>query len=372
MRECRPTRGRVGVWRSGAFLGIAIFFLGTSLSQAQDVAEAARQEQARKAAEKSSPKHVYTEEDLKKGKILTPDDQAKIAARKHQGQEQAPAQTATGKQEPAEQESQTESLGEIARRYRREKAERQAEEASKKNYTPFQYELARPTAAAPKAGVTPAPVIRPHQPNMSLPSLVAPPAEPRRLPQFGGGKGRVSPFQPRPFLAAPPVVHFNSKTALPTISEVPRPAPAVPRGIEAMAKPGLRPILVQTGDSWWKLASRYLRSGARWSELRGLNPKAGGSPDLLRAGITVLVPEEKHARADASSKGGQNRIRVKPGDTLWSLAHEHLGRGSAWACLASLNPEIQNYQRMPVGTLLQLPAPNQAGVCANADEGLKN
>jgi len=372
MRECRPTRGRVGAWRSGAFLGIAVFFLGTSLSQAQDVAEAARQEQARKATEKTSPKHVYTEEDLKKDKILTPDDQAKVAARKQQEQEQVPTQAAAGKQEPAEQEPPTESLGEIARRYRREKAERQSEEATKKNYTPFQYELAHPTAAAPKPNLTPAPVIRPNQTQMSLPSLVAPPREPRRFPQFGGSQARVSPFQPRPLIAAPPALHLNAAIAPPPIALVPRPAPAAPATLAGTAKHGLQSIQVQKGDSWWRLAVRYLGTGTRWTELRELNPKAAGSADLLRAGITVAVPEERHARADAPPESGRSRIRVKSGDTLWSLAHEHLGRGSAWACLANLNPGIQNYQRMAVGTLLQLPAPDQMGACATAGEGLKN
>ena len=121
MPEHRPSRGRVNRWRGAAFLGGAIFFLGTFVAHAQDVAEAARQEQARKAAEANAPKHVYTEEDLKKDRILTPDDQARVAARKQQ--HPVLAQESADKQQPAAQATESESLGTTARRYRNEKEE---------------------------------------------------------------------------------------------------------------------------------------------------------------------------------------------------------------------------------------------------------
>src|SRR6201982_1724096 len=71
------------------FLG-AIFVAGApqlraqsddSQQSSQDVAEAARQERARK---QQGTKHVYTNEDLRRGKILSPEDQSRVAAnRKH-------------------------------------------------------------------------------------------------------------------------------------------------------------------------------------------------------------------------------------------------------------------------------------------------
>src|SRR5262249_15595924 len=143
--------------------------------------------------------------------------QAKVAAKKEQ-QEQAPrAQEQAQKQEPAEQGSESESLGEVARRYRRKKAERQAEEASKKKYTPFEYELAHPTVASPKTSIAPAPVIRSSQPDFSLPSFVPAPIEPRGLPKVrGNAKARISPFQPRPSYGAPPPLRRNPTGASPT------------------------------------------------------------------------------------------------------------------------------------------------------------
>src|SRR4051812_42366602 len=55
----------------------------------QDVAAAARQERARKEQAKKS-KHVYTDEDLRRDKILTPDDEARLAAGR-EGQGAPPA-----------------------------------------------------------------------------------------------------------------------------------------------------------------------------------------------------------------------------------------------------------------------------------------
>ncbi len=49
---------------------------------AQDVAEAARQAQARKHHQTKHKKHVYTEEDLKRAQILTREDQELLAAKK--------------------------------------------------------------------------------------------------------------------------------------------------------------------------------------------------------------------------------------------------------------------------------------------------
>ena len=372
MPEHRPSRGRVNRWRGAAFLGGAIFFLGTFVAHAQDVAEAARQEQARKAAEANAPKHVYTEEDLKKDRILTPDDQARVAARKQQ--HPVLAQESADKQQPAAQATESESLGTTARRYRNEKEKRQAEETRKKNYTPFRYQLAQPAVASPKAGGAAIPEIRPNQAHSDLPSSAFPPLTPRRSPEVSrGGRTRISPFEPRPLTAMPPLPRVSPMSELPAIAAVPQPTlPASgPRAVESTSKTRLRLVVVQTGDSWWRLASRHLGVGNRWAELRALNPGVGGSADLLRVGIAVLVPEGNKVSVDSRPVTKQIQIRVQRGDTLWSLARKHLGRASAWSCLAGLNPEIRDYGRMAVGTLLQLPAAEQATVCADVGVGLK-
>jgi hypothetical protein len=65
--------------------GVALFWLLAPLSVpanvfAQDAAEAARQQQTQKSQQPATPRHVYTEDDLKRPHILTPEDQ-KLAGR---------------------------------------------------------------------------------------------------------------------------------------------------------------------------------------------------------------------------------------------------------------------------------------------------
>src|SRR4029077_7970703 len=103
-----------------AILLCSCLFAGAAQCRAQapqDVAEAARQERARKDARKQ--KHVYTDEDLHRAKILTPDAKARVEATRQQQpapiEEQAPA--------PLDADGQIGQLplGDIARRYRNAK-----------------------------------------------------------------------------------------------------------------------------------------------------------------------------------------------------------------------------------------------------------
>src|SRR5882762_2147760 len=67
--------------------GILLFscaILVTTECHAQDLADAAKQERARQESQRKNSKHVYTEEDLKRAQILTPEDRAQFGARKNQ------------------------------------------------------------------------------------------------------------------------------------------------------------------------------------------------------------------------------------------------------------------------------------------------
>ena len=120
---------------------------------AQQVAEAARQEKARKAAQQKKETHVYTNEDLKQSQILTQEHRSQIEARKNN----SPATPANPVQPSvdAEKNSAPESLGEIARRYRRQKrensqtAEAAAEAAKRQPSSRFPLDLSQPAFAAP-------------------------------------------------------------------------------------------------------------------------------------------------------------------------------------------------------------------------------
>ena len=67
---------------AGAILFAACAIAAGAPLWAQDVAEVARQAQARKHQQTKHKKHVYTEEDLKRARILTREDQELLAAKK--------------------------------------------------------------------------------------------------------------------------------------------------------------------------------------------------------------------------------------------------------------------------------------------------
>jgi len=350
MRFWNPALGLSNRRRSVALFALLSPFLSSTFVRAQDAAEAARQERA--AGRKEVP-HVYTEEDLKRKKILTPEDQARVEARKKQpsptpGQQNAESQ-------PADPSQQTESLGGIARRYRREKEAREAEQAAKKNLTPFPYEVPNQPLASPKPDVGPSTGGPSSLDLRERPSL-SPLPLPGMAPRAKSPRERVSPFQPRPLVASPPPANtapVNPPVLAPFEYAIPSVGPA-PAG-----RAGLRPLEVRRGDSWWKLANRYMGSGTRWQQLRGLNPEVKGPPEWLRPGSIIQVPETPNL----STEKPQKRIVIRKGDTLWVLARVHLGRGSAWSCLASANPQIKNYTQLAIGSVLLLPARDASPLC---------
>ena len=321
-----PIRG-ASLWRPG----VALFCLLAPLSlrcnlfaQDQVTAEAARQKQTQKSQQPATPHHVYTDEDLKHARILTPEDKKLAEARR----KELPAPTPVAKKPPAVDatNSPTESLGEVARRYRKEKAAREAEgAAAKKAPAPFRIELPSSAFAEPNPSV--APLLRP--PSVAAPVVVPPSPV---LPHRSAASSRVSPFSPRPTMPSgvspPPGV--NPSMLLPSRE--------------------FQRLQVRSGDSLWRMARRYLGDGARWQELLSLNPGLAAHPDSLAAGSTVIVP----AATSKIVRGSPLVITVQAGDTLWSLARTHLGRGADWQQLARANPQISDYLHLQVGSQLQL------------------
>lgn len=342
-------------------MSVTLLFLGATASRAQDVAGAARQEQAHKSAEKSAPKHVYTDDDLKKDRILTPEDEVRVA--EHKRQQERTTAKANEPQQGNVETKQEQSLGEIARRYRKEKAAREAEEAAKRSYTPFHYDVPQSATAAPTPNVGPLPGVASGNKRSNYFAVIHP-AAPSKTPQSDSTHGRVSPFQPRPTVAPPASVPttplsraaLSKSVSVPPVRTKPSESPKVVSGA------GLRSVTVQTGDSWWKLADVYLGNGSRWTELRALNPGASASPELLMVGARVFVPDRQKVSPGQSRRPTQ--LRTRPGDTMWGLAKQHLGRGSAWACMAKVNPQILDYRKISIGTVIELPATNFEAPCA--------
>ncbi len=342
-------------------------------ANAQDMAEAARQEKARKAAQQKPPAHVYTNEDLQRSQILTPEDRAPIEARKKNvtpppADENSPA---IAPSQDTQQATSSESLGEIARRLRAEKAARQAERARKlPQPDPFKLDLPHDAVLA-----RPKPPARP----LIAPSTV-PSSSPRIVkPSVNSGAVKRDPFSraiisaaPRNVITVPALKPVApASPARPTAGAVPAVAPPIvvppatihPSPVNSNHRPDS--VRVQTGDSLWNLSRQYLGKGSRWQEWLNRNPGIG-DPRRLQPGAVLLVPLAEAAVATAPADSPSSllpnemppatMISVQSGDSLWRIAAAHLGSGADWPCLAQANPDLSDVSLIYPGQTLVLPA----------------
>src|SRR5216683_6814533 len=195
------------------FIFCAVF--GATQCSAQDVAEAARQERAQKESKQKKSKHVYTEQDLKRAQILTPEDRAQVEAKKNQTV--PPSAKKFQEDVDAQSISPDAPLGDVARRFRKQK-ESQKLQRSAEFHLPF---ADAPALATPKPPAHP--LLRP-----SISQPVPPRFAPYRSPV------KRSPFErPRVFFAPPSVPPSRPPAA--------RVAP-LPSGAPALAAP-LAPVV---------------------------------------------------------------------------------------------------------------------------------
>jgi LysM repeat protein len=368
------------------------------------VAEAARQERARKDAKK--PKHVYSDEDLRREKILTPEDQAELEARRKAQPGITPASVEPALDANADMPQLP--LGDIARRYRNAKLAAQAT-------TPYHLPFDEPVFADPVISVPevdpPRPIFSPAHPNFvparprtvvapaisvpapesslapsaALPRVARPagsyssshpnlaPAHPNQLaaPSLSSAAPvrRVDPFAKRFALTAPPAISYaNPIVAQPRadaiVAAAPKPnarievAPTAPHpssvdpvvapSIETRGNASLRIVTVRPGDSLWKLAQENLGRGSRWQELLAANPGIV-DPARIAAGTEIVLP------ANRTGMKTDMRVTVKQGDTLTQIAKLTYGRAAAWRCIEQANPEISDANHIYAGQQLRLP-----------------
>jgi nucleoid-associated protein YgaU len=340
-----------------ALFGFWLLPLHTNAQEQDDVAAAARQERARKAEQRASAPHVYSDEDLHREKILLPQDQARVEARKKQKSAARAEENAAIASAPDARDAEApQSLGEVARHLREANQPRGAAKTENNGFAPFPYNVAPPVVAAPKSGeplpIAPSPSLSRPDTQLGLSLRLAPRAS---SPVSREPRWRASPFTPRPLVIAP--VPRRADAMEPTAA-LRKPETALPVGrvaARSVTSNDTRRITVRRGDSWWKLARQYLGSGARWGELRNLNAQDREVKGFLREGALVEVPVMAVAGGNAVSGDLRAILRVEKGDTLWSLAREHLGRASAWPCLVQVNPEIRGYHRLAIGQVLRLP-----------------
>jgi LysM repeat protein len=346
---CRPNKNYVHTrvsLRKPLRCGLTIvmcscLFAGAAQCRArapQDVAEAARQERARKAEQRKS-KHVYTDEDLSRAKILTPEDEARAeAARK-----ELPALHPDGIEAPLDANLDLPQLplGDIARRYREAKRAAQIPDA-------FHLPFDEPVFAAPVISM---PSLEPPRPSFAAvhPNFVASRPHAAIAPPISNAAPvrRVDPFTRR-LAPVPPASVSRTAPAIPETNA----GSAVASTTAPMEHSGSpRIVTVEPGDSLWKLAQQNLGRGSRWHELLAANPGIL-DPTHLAAGTKIAVPNETTKLANRKS---ETKIVVEKGDMLTKIAQSQYRRATAWRCIVQANPEIRDPNRIYEGQQLLLP-----------------
>jgi nucleoid-associated protein YgaU len=371
--------------------------------RAQDVAEAARQEKARRAAQGTRQSHVYTNEDLQKAEILSREESAAVEARKKNSDGASESTSAaTPRAKPAanaaasdaeEKVVASESLGEVARRYRRGKAVRQAERASA-NLPASQFHLHVRTPAlaeiAPRSVLSvPVTVEGPAAKNGAKNSDAPAKRDPFVRPTLGrleianrpatNGLRTAFPHALLGGTAAKEIVAPNAtganavvraaNTGADAVAGTTRsnrapamiasgiPIPSRPSSKLVLAPHAVGSVVVRAGDSLWSLSRRYSGVGARWRGWLAANP--GIEEKRLRPGTRLVRPGIPPTENVGSVSTGANLVKtftVRAGDSFWKIAAGHYGNGRFWPCIARANAEWRDVEKIYPGQVLMVPA----------------
>ncbi|HYL63585.1 MAG TPA: LysM peptidoglycan-binding domain-containing protein [Candidatus Methylomirabilis sp.] len=367
------------------FLSSVALAGGHAHKQSQDVAAAARQARARKQERKTAKTHVYTNEDLSRAKILTPEDAARLEAKKNDCAKKnncTPTEKSRESLDASSQKPGT-SLGEVARQYRKQKeTQKQLDALKPEQSEPFHLPSSEPTLASP---------VLPGRPTMRQP--VAPPIR----PGTNAHVMRRDPFARVPMhLARPAVPEVRADLR----NEISRGAkPATPNFIGSDFFADVRPTFVQRAHRKFPRAPKFSSSFSSplipvqpsapvvipsetfptapvdTAPLRSFAPRqsaAEPAPVAPRKSLTpaeTVRPSQPRRILPTTPSISQRTINVKRGDSLWKVAQENLGSGSRWPELLAANPWIANRDRIRIGIQLALPVAAAMRASAAAGKG---
>lgn len=112
---------------------------------------------------------------------------------------------------------------------------------------------------------------------------------------------------------------------------------------------GYQTHTVKSGDTLWKLAEKYLGSGARYKEFMTLNSLTSTS---IHAGLVLMIPGTCAAANDAAA--ATTTYTVQSGDSLWKIAQRLLGSGARYKEIMTLSGISSTSLRK--GQVLTIPA----------------
>lgn len=95
---------------------------------------------------------------------------------------------------------------------------------------------------------------------------------------------------------------------------------------------GYQTVEVKKGDTLWKIAEKYLGSGARYREIMSLNSLTSVT---IHPGLVLRIPGTNTSANEAAKK--TKTYTVKKGDTLWGIAEKNLKNGSRYVEIMSLS-----------------------------------
>jgi LysM repeat protein len=369
-----PGSGRIS--RPFCFATPAILFLCcatflATISRAQDqpdqsVAEAARQERARKQELQKRAQHVYTEEDLKHPNILTPEDRAQSEARRYECAQKNNCSPAAPQNPPASLNANSETpqvpLGDVARRLRKQK---ELQALKPRQSEAFHLPFSTPALAFP---------ILPGRPAISSP------AQPVLRPKTPSNVFRRDPFSAvplRPQVRRPEVredIHASSRENIrPTVHSkssgdvhpkvreeiLPIVRPNVPPDFSKDVRPTLPAHGVRIAPALPKISSRPAPPSILIQPMRPRvlsMPRQSNTfakPAALAATVRSSKPQSALSPAATATR---KTVSVQSGDSLWKLAQQNLGRGQRWPELLAANPNIVNPNQIGAGAQLNLPS----------------
>ncbi|MGC1618353.1 MAG: LysM peptidoglycan-binding domain-containing protein [Candidatus Acidiferrum sp.] len=344
----------------GAIVGRAQDQQDPQNQQDQSVAEAARQERARKQELQKHSAHVYTDNDLEHAHILTPADRAVVEAKRNECAQKnncssAPSQNPSGSLDANSQPDRT-SLGEVARKYRQQK---ELQALKPKQSEPFHLSIGTPALAAP---------ILPERPEIRLP------VQPELRPKMSSHVFRRDPFSA--VSVRPEVRRTEIRRSEVRVPEIRPSAHEVVRSevrskahdenipvaranahpnFSSAVRPVLRASRRMTAPAQPKIFSRRPLPGLLIQPMQPPIPSSLAQPVAPLSRASAIRPAGPQPAFVSGATVSQRTLTVQPGDTLWRLAQQNLGHGSHWPEFLAPNRWIANPNLIRPGAQLYLP-----------------